>query len=148
LEKEKFMKSLSREIPQPQAILQAWMPFKELIGVTSVRTEADYAQANAIISILLDATRGDEDHPLGDVLDYLANLVEAYEDEHYPIPELSPRAMLLILINEQGLKPEDLMDCVSQSELSDVLNGDGSMSKGIAEKLAPRLHVSADWFFE
>ena len=141
------MSSLSREIPQPQAILQAWIPFKELIGVTSVRTEEDYEQASAIIKTLLDATRDDENHPLVDVLDYLANQVEAYEDEHYPIPEPSPRAMLLFLMDQQGLKPEDLADCISQSELSDVLNGDGSMSKEVAEKLAPRLHVSADWFF-
>jgi antitoxin component HigA of HigAB toxin-antitoxin module len=55
--------------------------------------------------------------------------------------------MLLFLMDQQGLKPEDFADCISQSELSDVLNGDGSMSKEIAEKLAPRLHVTADWFF-
>ena len=61
--------------------------------------------------------------------------------------EPSPRAMLLFLMDQQGLKPEDFADCISQSELSDVLNGDGSMSKEIAEKLAPRLHVTADWFF-
>ena len=74
------------------------------------------------------------------------NQVEAYEDEHYPIPEPSPREILLFLMDQQGLKQEDLVDCVSQSELSDILSGDGSLSKEIAEKLAPRLHVHADLF--
>jgi len=141
------MNALSREAPEPQAILQAWIPFKEVIGVTSVRTEADYERASAIIETLLDVTRGNEDHPLADVLDYLANQVETYEDEHYPIPEPSPREMLLFLMDQQGLKQEDLVDCVSQSELSDILSGDGSLSKEIAEKLALRLHVDANWFF-
>lgn len=32
-----------KAVPEPQAILQAWTPFKQLVGVTSVRTEDDYA---------------------------------------------------------------------------------------------------------
>ena len=140
------MNTLSREAPEPQAILQAWIPFKEVIGVTSVRTEADYERASAIIETLLDATRGQEDHPLADVLDYLANQVEAYEDEHYPMPETKPHEMLRCLMDEHGLKQEDLADCVPQSCISDILNGNHAISKEIAEKLARRFHVHADLF--
>ncbi|HEY4034629.1 MAG TPA: helix-turn-helix domain-containing protein [Ktedonobacteraceae bacterium] len=140
------MQILSREAPEPQAILQAWMPFKEVIGVTSVRTEADYELASAIIDTLLDATRGNEDHPLADVLDYLANQVEAYEDEHFPIPEAEPHEMLRFLMDQHGLKQEDLADCAPQSRISDILNGKRSISKEIAKKLARRFHVHADLF--
>jgi HTH-type transcriptional regulator/antitoxin HigA len=123
------------------------LSFKDLVGVTSIRTEEDYEQASTMVNYLLDIVRDDEDHPLADVLHYFGDQMERYEDEYVSIPEPSPRAMLLFLMDQQGLKPEDLADCISQNELSDVLNGDGSMSKEIAEKLAPRLHVSADWFF-
>src|SRR4051794_33117343 len=99
---------------EPQAILQAWIPFKELIGVTSVHTAEEHAQAIEIIDVLLEATRGNENHPLTDVLDYLANQVEAYEDEHFSIPEATPREVLLFLMDQHGLKQEDLADCASQ----------------------------------
>lgn len=80
-----------KAVPEPQAILQAWLPFKQLIGVTSVHTEGDYAQARATIDALLDEVGDNESHPLADVLDYLADQVKAYEDENFLIPEAEPR---------------------------------------------------------
>jgi len=140
------MEYISKAAPEPQAILQAWMPFKELVGVTSVRTADDYARANVVIDVLLDATRGDEDHPLADVLDYLADQVKAYEDEHFPIPESKPREILRFLMDQHGLKQEDLADCAPQSRISDILNGKRSISKEIAKNLARRFNVHADLF--
>lgn len=43
-----------KAVPEPQAILRAWLPFKQLVGVTVVHTEGDYAQARATIDALLD----------------------------------------------------------------------------------------------
>lgn len=131
---------------EPQAILQAWMPFKELIGVTSVRTAEEHTQAIQVIDVLLEATRGNENHPLTDVLDYLANQVEVYEDEHFPIPEATPREVLLFLMDQHGLKQEDLADCASQGVISEILNGKRAISKEVAKKLAHRFHVHADLF--
>ena len=37
LEKEEMMGYALKTVPAPQAILRAWMPFKQLIGVTAVR---------------------------------------------------------------------------------------------------------------
>ena len=48
-----------KTVPAPQAILRAWMPFKQLVGVTSVRHEEDYAQARATIDVLLDEVGDD-----------------------------------------------------------------------------------------
>ncbi len=72
------------DIPAPQAILEAWQPFRELMGVTSIKTEADYERAVAIVDSLVDIVRSDEAHPLADVLRYFGDLVERYEDEHVP----------------------------------------------------------------
>ena len=140
------MKDTSMAIPEPQAIFQVWMPFKELIGVTSVRTEADYERASAIIETLLDEIGDDEDHPLADVLDYLADQVKAYEDEHFPIPESKPHEILRFLMDQHGLKQEDLADCASQGRISEMLNGKRAITKEVAKHLARRFHVSADLF--
>ena len=140
------MEYVSMAIPEPQAIFQVWMPFKQLIGVTSVRTEADYERASAIIESLLDEIGDDEDHPLADVLDYLADQIKAYEDEHYPIPESKPYEILRFLMDQHGLKQEDLADCASQGHISEILSGKRAISKEIAKKLARRFHVHADLF--
>lgn len=48
------MSSLRPTVPEVSAILRAWLPFKQVIGVTSVRTKADYRQARATLEALLD----------------------------------------------------------------------------------------------
>lgn len=135
-----------KAVPEPQAILRAWLPFKEAVGVTSVRTEEDYAQARATIEALLDEIGDDESHPLADVLDYLADQVAAYEDEHFPIPEAEPKEVLRFLMEQHGLKQEDLADCAPQSRISDILSGHRGVSKDVAKKLARRFNVSTDLF--
>ena len=133
-------------LPETQAILQAWTAFRQSIGITSIRTEADYAQALAMIDALLDEAGDDEDHPLADVLDYLADRVQAYEDENFHIPDAAPREVLRFLMQQHALRQDDLADCASQGRISDILNGRRAISKEIAKKLAKRFRVHADVF--
>jgi HTH-type transcriptional regulator/antitoxin HigA len=135
-----------RAATRPQAILRAWIPFKEAVGVTSVRTEDDYAGARATIEVLLDEIGDDESHPLAEVLDYLADRVAAYEEEHAPMPEAEPKEVLRTLMNQHGLKQGDLSDCAPQGRISDILNGRRGISKEIARKLARRFNVSVALF--
>ena len=132
--------------PGSQAILRAWKPFKNAIGVTSVHTEKEYAQARATIDTLLDEVGDNEQHPLADVLDYLANQIKAYEDEHVLIPEAKPREVLRFLMEQHDLAQSDLGDCAPQSRISDILSGKREISKEIAKSLARRFHVRADVF--
>jgi HTH-type transcriptional regulator / antitoxin HigA len=135
-----------RTVPEPKVILKAWTPFKELIGVTGVHNEEDYQQAIATIEVLLDEIGDDEDHPLADVLDFLANQVKAYEDENIVIPEAEPKEVLRFLMEQQGLKQDDLGDCAPQGRVSDILNGKRSISKNLAKRFAQRFHVRAEVF--
>lgn len=135
-----------KAVPEPQAILQAWMPFKEVLGVTSVHSEQDYGQARATIEVLLDEIGDNENHPLAEVLDYLADQVAAYEEVHHPIQESEPKEVLRFLMDQHGLKQEDLADCAPQGRISDILNGRRAISKEIAKKLAKRFDVSASVF--
>ncbi|HEY7347940.1 MAG TPA: helix-turn-helix domain-containing protein [Ktedonobacterales bacterium] len=135
-----------KELPAPQAIVEAWGAFRELVGVTSVRTEEDYQQARALIDTLLDEVAENEEHPLADVLDYFADQVEAYEEEHILIPEAEPREVLRFLMEQHGLKQEDLAECAPQNRISDILGGKRSISKEIAKNLARRFGVHADVF--
>lgn len=136
-----------KAVAEPQAILQAWMPFKQLLGVTMVHTQEDYAQARATMDVLLVEVGDDENHPLSEVLDYLADHVKAYEDENFPIPEATPGEVLTFLMEQHCLKQADLEDCAPQGRISDILSGKRAISKEIAKRLAQRFHVRADVFF-
>lgn len=141
------MKNTDMTVPIiPQAILQAWMPFKKAIGVTSVHTEQDYTRATATIDVLLNEIGDDEAHPLADVLDFLADQVKAYEDERFSIPKAKPRDALRFLMEQQNLRQEDLSDCAPQSRISEILAGNRSISKENAKRFAHRFNVHADLF--
>ncbi len=62
-----------------------------MADIHSITTEADYDAALARVSELMDALSGphgqveDVNHPARVELDILVDLIEAYEDEHYPI---------------------------------------------------------------
>jgi HTH-type transcriptional regulator / antitoxin HigA len=142
----KTMNNTDMIVPKPQAILQAWMPFKEAIGVTSVHTEEEYVRATATIDMLLDEIGDNENHPLVDVLDYLADQVKVYEDEHFSIPKAEPHDVLRFLMDQHGLRQEDLGDCAPQSRISEILAGKRAISKEIAKRLAKRLNVHGDVF--
>ncbi len=103
-------------------------------------------RTEATIEILLDEIGDDESHPLADVLDYLADRVAAYEEEHAPIPGAEPKEVLRILMNQHGLNQADLDDCAPQGRISDILNGRRGISKEIARRLARRFDVSAALF--
>jgi HTH-type transcriptional regulator/antitoxin HigA len=141
-----MMGHLTTTALDPQAILQAWLPFKQLIGTTAIHTQVDYRQVKTTINRLLDAIGDDENHPLAEVLDYLADRIKSYEDEHFPIPKAEPQEVLRFLIDQHQLKQEDLLDCAPQSRISDILSGRRSVSKAIAKRLAQRFQVHADIF--
>lgn len=70
--------------------------------IKPILTELDYQAALAEIDRLIEAQPGTSD---GDRLDMLVTLVEAYENEHYPIPEPDDLAGILEYYREsRGIK--------------------------------------------
>ncbi len=81
------------------------------------------------------------------LLELLVVLIETYEDEHYPIPELSPIEVLKFLMEERKLKQSDLFHVFGSSGItSEVVNGKRSISKEQAKKLAKHFKVSVELF--
>ena len=130
----------------PEEILKTWKPFKEALGVTSVRTEREYARARATMDALLDAIGDDESQPLAEVLDYLADRIRVYEEQNVKIPEAEPGEVLRFLMEQHGLKQVDLADYAPQRRISDFLSGRREIGKDVAKKFAARFRVRADLF--
>jgi HTH-type transcriptional regulator / antitoxin HigA len=131
---------------EPDQLLKAWLPFRDAIGFSSIRTPKDFAKASKFLDQLVDIVGNNEKHPLADVLHYVGNQIEVYEDEHLPIPEGEPAEVLRFLMEQHDLKQSDLSDCMPPSRVSEILNGRREISKDIAKKLAKRFKVSVEVF--
>ena len=92
-----------------------------MVSVKPIRTEGDYEAALARFSEIFQAPIGT---PEGDERDILADLVEHYEDIHYPIPTPSPVGAIEFMMDQRGMTRRDLIPFIgSASKVSEVLSG-------------------------
>lgn len=132
--------------PTLDTLAHAWEVWRSVVGVTKIETPEEYDRAINLINAIIDEIGQDETHPLAEVLDYLGNLVKAYEDVHVVIPPAPPEEVLRFLMDEHHLAQADLADCVPPNHLSEILAGKRTISKAAAKKLARRFHVHAEAF--
>ena len=80
-------------------------------------------------------------------LDLMVRLIKDYEEENHSLPDPSPHAMLVYLMEQRGLKQADLVPIFkSRGYVSDVVNAKRAISKAHARQLAEFFKVSADVF--
>ncbi len=107
-----------------------------------LKTEADYQEALTEIDKIFDAEMNTPD---GDRLDILALLVEAYEEQHYPIPPPNPVAALEYYMESRGLSRRDLEPYLgSRARVAEVLNRKRGLSIEMIRRLHQGLGISAD----
>ena len=107
-----------------------------------IKTEAQYEGALARIEKVFDAKPGT---PKGDELELLLLLVETYEASAYPIDLPDPITALRFRMEQQGLKPKDLIPYIgSKSKVSEVLSGQRPLSLTMIRKLVTGLHLPPD----
>jgi len=107
-----------------------------------IRNEEDYETALEEIEALWDA---EPDTPETDRLDILVMLVEAYEAEHYPIPDPDPIELILHVMEARGLTRRDLEPFLgSRARVSEILNRRRPLSLEMIRKLHSGLGIPAD----
>jgi HTH-type transcriptional regulator/antitoxin HigA len=106
-----------------------------------IKTEAQYEATLARIQGIFDAKPGTAK---GDELELLVLLVEAYEDSAYPIGLPDPIAALRFRMEQDRLKPKDLIPYIgSKSKVSEVLSGRRPLSLTMIRKLVTGLNFPA-----
>lgn len=101
-------------------------------------------EANRLVSKGIKQSLSPEESRL---LQLLTQLIEDYEDEHYPIEDAPPHEVLKFIMEQRDLKQSDLLDIFGSSGIaSEVVNGKRSISKAQAKKLAERFKVSVELF--
>lgn len=112
----------------------------------TIRNEREYNAAVKRLNELLDEIGDNEKHPLYSLLDTLGTLVHTYEEEHYPIPEVTGAEALQFLMGEQGMTQSDLPEVGSQGVISEILNGKRELNVRQVRLLAKRFKVSSAVF--
>jgi HTH-type transcriptional regulator/antitoxin HigA len=107
-----------------------------------IKNEREHTAALARIDELMDARPGT---PQADELELLATLVEMYEDETFPIEEPGPIDAIRFRMEQQGLKPRDLVPFMgSRSKVSEVLSGHRRLSLNMIRNLSAALGIPAE----
>ena len=110
--------------------------------IRPIRNEEDYETALEEIEALWDAAPETAE---ADRLDLLMLLVEAYEAEHYPIPDPDPIALILHVMDARGLTRRDLEPYLgSRARVSEILNRRRPLSLEMIRKLQAGLGLPAD----
>ena len=115
--------------------------------LTPIRDDAHLAGAQATIDAIL--ARGDDVRAGGaEYLAVLADLVEAFEDEHYPTTPAPVPSLLRELMRSNGLTQAKLATEVGivQSTISAILNGSRSPTTKQAEALGRRFNLDPGVF--
>jgi HTH-type transcriptional regulator/antitoxin HigA len=82
------------------------------------------------------------------LIELLTVLVEIYEAEQHPVPEVGPLEIIRHLMEAHNLRQKDLVDVFgTESIVSDVLNGKRDLAKEHIRRLSARFHVSPSVFF-
>jgi HTH-type transcriptional regulator/antitoxin HigA len=107
-----------------------------------IRTKTDYDEALAEIERLWGAHTGTSE---GDRLDILATLVDAYENEHYPMDPPDPIEAIKFRMEQQGLTRKDLEGMLgSRTRVAEVLNRQRGLSINMIRRLHESLGISAE----
>lgn len=116
-------------------------------AVNPVRTKADYKAALKRIDELI-AVNPKKGTALYDELDVWGTLVSAYEDIHYPIEAPDPVEAVKYVMEEQGLKPKDLIPYFgSKGIVSEFLNHKRGLSTRIMKTLHEELGIPYEVLF-
>ena len=112
----------------------------------TIRNEREYNAAVKRLNELLDEIGDNEKHPLYSLLDTLGTLIHSYEEEHYPIPEVTGAEVLRFLMDEHGLTQSDLPEVGSQGVVSEILSGKRELNIRQIRSLAQKFRVSSAVF--
>jgi HTH-type transcriptional regulator / antitoxin HigA len=110
--------------------------------IKPIKTERDYRKALKEIEKLWDAK---PNTPMGDRLDVLVTLVEAYEQKHYKVDPPDPIEAIKFRMEQLELKPSDLAKILGgRSRVSEVLNKKRKLTVEMMRSLRKHLAIPAE----
>jgi len=128
IDEKKYGRVLGRELPRP------------------IRTDHDLERAIARLEEWdeRDESLSPEERELAELY---TSLIEAYENQRYPIPHAPPHEFLRALLEDRGLSQADIAPLLGgRGHASEILSGKRSISKAQAKSLAAHFGLSVEVF--
>ena len=111
--------------------------------IRPIKTETDYQEALREVEQLFEAA---PNTPVGDRLEVLTTLIEAYEEQHqYALPRPDPIEAIRYYLESRGLAEEDLEPYLgTHQDVIAVLQRQRPLSIEMIRHLHRGLHLSAE----
>jgi HTH-type transcriptional regulator / antitoxin HigA len=130
---------MSRVLANPVEMIRQGAPHL----IHSDEQLAEYTAALFDLTAKANPTKEEEE-----AIELLTLLVDRYETQRYPIPDVEPAEMLRFLLVQNGLSQRDVAtELGSESTVSLVLSGRRSLNRDHIARLSERFHVSPAVFF-
>ena len=125
-----------------QNTLKHW---KELSSIISVpQNEDDYDRLVSLLDELLDLETPDSH--VDSLIQLVSEMIRFYDEEHYPIDDVSVVEALQYLMKEHRLTQSDLPEIGSQGVVSEILSRKRTLNVRQIKDLAVRFQVSPQTF--
>ena len=123
--------------------------YASLLSEAQPEVVRDEAQNDVYIARLEALTSKESTTPAEEkLIELLPVLIENFEAKHYSVQASGPLDVIRHLMEENHLRQKDLVDVfVTESIVSDVLNGKRDLTKDHIRKLSARFGVSPALFF-
>ena len=133
-------------IIQVKHLLPAWETFRSATNIAPIRNATHYRRMVAMLEALLDEVGSNEKHPAMGLVDIVGDLIEDYEAAHHPMPNVTGVQALKFLMEQHGLKQNDLREIGSQGVVSEILTGKRDLNIRQIRALSERFGVSPATF--
>lgn len=128
-------------------IAKAWNTFRVAAHIGHIAGERDYEEAVRVADELLELGAMDEGHPSHSLFMTISDLIYAYDQRHHPMPKVDGVQILRFLMEQHGLKQNQVPEVGRQSVVSEILAGKRSLTVDHIRNLSARFGISPAAFF-
>lgn len=130
-----------------ETVFARWDEFHKASGIRHIETASDYDQATALADALVDSGATEEAHPQHSLFLLVADLIYAYDQRHYPQRAVHGVDLLRFLMEQHGLRQNQVPEVGTQSVVSEILAGKRELTVNHIRGLAERFALSPAAFF-
>ncbi len=127
-------------VPKYEKLIKVWPSIS--MTLSPPRNDKELKQLMKFADYLMDATKGEESHPVMGLLDIVGALIADYERRNIPEPVGTPIGCIKYLMQEHGLKQKDLTELGSPGVISEILSGKRDLNKRQIKALSLRFHCN------
>jgi HTH-type transcriptional regulator/antitoxin HigA len=135
-------------MPEINQVIDRWEAFSSVAQgfLNPISSDEEFEATEALLDEVSDRMASPNDPRYSALFRLLMERVAAWEEQHVPIPSVTPQQTLKFLMQQHNLKQTDLSELVDQSTLSKILRGEREISKTLAANLAKYFHTNKEVF--